>query len=636
MKINITLYSFCIILAAGFLTACSDFDEINKNPVAAEADQVQVEYFINNSIIAAQMDPDVSERSFVLYWKDGGHMDRANTLTVGSYNDQWTEAYYNQVSTWLNHINTAIQIADEQIESGEIKEYTENLKQVARIWRAYLMSEMSDNFGPIPIHGFQGKNPDFDSVDDVYSFLLEEVSDAVSQIDASITVPNDVQDLDPAYSYNFNKWIRYGNSLQMRLAMRLSEVDGAKAKQYFEEAVAGQYIAGPDDNFGVQEKDGWDALTGVMTREWNMQYLSPTMNNLMIGLGGIPSADQLSADKHQYIKPAGYMGERYEDHFTTKTNDPSAGYWFDGLQNTIDPRSYVQFPIPGDFDDPQFNNYPTYDLPATSVTKKSLEDADGNKVKEIEAAFTWNAPTPGNWGEKGSLNLVYSNPGSVPRLAHRFRNSSEVRIFFASWESYFLIAEAATRGWNVPLTGKEAYERGIEESFAYWEVSQFLDSYLSSEDYNRTGTSVAWDHEAEPPATVMMDFKDGYTGQEGTVEFSYPDNGLYKGGAVKNDHLTKIITQKFIAQSPWLPLEAWSDHRRLGLPFFENPAVEKTLPEMPEGYSGNYMVSKWEYFPGRLKYPATLKNNVPEGYTEAVQLLDGPDEVFTRLSWAGK
>ena len=30
------------------LTACGDFDEINKNPTAADIDQVQIEYFINS------------------------------------------------------------------------------------------------------------------------------------------------------------------------------------------------------------------------------------------------------------------------------------------------------------------------------------------------------------------------------------------------------------------------------------------------------------------------------------------------------------------------------------------------------------------------------------------------------------
>ncbi len=636
MKTNL-IYSLLSVLIISLMAACSDFEELNINPTAANADQVQVEYFINNSITGAQMDPHISERVFVLYWKGAGRMDRINNLPVGGYNDGWTTDYFRYISGWLNSAYTAIDIADQKIEKGEVKEYTNNLKQVARIWRAYLLSEMADNFGPLPINGFKGENPDFNDLKDVYNYLLTELSEAVGAMDADVTPPNSIQNEDPAYSNNFTKWTQYGNSMRMRLAMRLSEVDPATARQHFEAAAnSNKYIATLNDNFQVQETGGYSDLTGVMTREWNDQYLSPTMNNLMIGLGGIPSMDLLDADKEQYIKPAGYLGARYEDHFTTKTNDPSAGYWFDGLQNTIDPRSYVQFPIPGDFDNPEMNRYPSWSLPTTGETVKNLMDDDDNIVKKIDAAFTWNAPSIGNWGEKGDKNQVYSHPGAVPRLANRFRDGSSQRIFFASWESYFLIAEAAVRGWNVPMSGQEAYEEGIKQSLMYWNVSNFASSYLGSEDYNRVGTSVAWNHTVEPPATLTMDYVNGYTDEPGTVEFSYPDNGLYQNGNVKNDALTKILTQKFIAQSPWLPLETWSDHRRLGLPFFENPAVEKPLPNLPALNSSNFMESRWEFFPQRIPYPANLESNVPEGYSQALNFLNGPDGVFTPLWWAGK
>ena len=635
---NIIRSLLLTVLVFGFFAACSDFDEININPTAASEDQVQVEYFINNSIVGAQQDPHIAERAFVLYWKAAGRMDRTNTLPVGAYDDGWTSDYFRYVSGWLNNAYTAVEIADKQIANGQLKEYTNNLKQVARIWRVYLLSEMADNFGPLPINGFQGVNPDFNSLQEVYTFLLTELQEAVAEMDLTITPPNTIQNNDPAYGYNFAKWVKYGNSMRMRLAMRVSEADPAMARQHFEAAAnTNEFISSLDDNFQVQETGGWDPLTGVMTREWNMQYLSPTMNNLMIGLGGIESEDQLPASYGQYVKPGNYLGERYEDHFTTETNDPSAGYWFDGLHETIDPRSYVQFIIPGDFDNPEMNRYPTYNLPLTGDTKRTLVTEDGNTVvKEIEAAFTWNAPSIGSWGAKGAKNNVYSHAGAVPRLANRFRDGSSQRIFFPSWESYFLIAEAAVRGWNTPMSGQEAYEAGIRESFEYWGVSDFVEEYLKSEDYNRVGTSVSWNHTTEPPATVTMEYVNGYTGETGTVEFSYPDNHLYMNGTVKNDALTKILTQKFIAQSPWLPLETWSDHRRLGLPFFENPAVENALPNMPQLNDNNYTESRWEFFPQRLKYPANLESNVPDGYSQALQHLGGPDDVFTPLWWTGR
>ncbi len=367
-----------LLIPVSVLISCSDFEDMNVDPTSATVDQVQVEYFIDNSIIGAQQDPNIAERVFVLYWKDAGRMDRIGTLSEGYYSDDWSSQYYSYVSGWLKDINSAVSVATEQIESGNAKPYTNNLKQIGRIWRAYLMSEMADNFGPMPINGFQGVNPDYNNVKDVYYYLLAELKEASNSLELDVTNPSGFGNWDPAYGYDYTKWKQYANSLRMRLAMRLSEVDGAKAKAEFEDAVnGGVYITTLNDNFAVQEKGGWDPLTGVMSREWNSQFLSPTSNNLMIGLGGVTSQSMLSSEKHSKIKPANYMGLKFENHFTTLTNDPSAGFWFDGLHNSIDPRAYDAYPIPGDFDNPEFNRYPSWAANATTTKRNLLDDAGG-------------------------------------------------------------------------------------------------------------------------------------------------------------------------------------------------------------------------------------------------------------------
>jgi hypothetical protein len=133
-----------------------------------------------------------------------------------------------------------------------------------------------------------------------------------------------------------------------------------------------------------------------------------------------------------------------------------------------------------------------------------------------------------------------------------------------------------------------------------------------------------------------MNYVDGYTNTPGVATILYPKNDLYKNGSVKNDLLTKIITQKFIAQTPWLPLEGWNDHRRLGLPFFENPAVEQPLTNLPALTQANFMSNQVGFFPQRLKYVSGLRNSNPKGYAQAVGFLGGTDGVFTPLWWAKK
>jgi hypothetical protein len=257
-------------------------------------------------------------------------------------------------------------------------------------------------------------------------------------------------------------------------------------------------------------------------------------------------------------------------------------------------------------------------------------------IKTIDAKYTWNAFTSGDWGVPGSKNNVRAFNGTMPRTSNEFRTSASSRIFFANWETYFLLAEGAVRGWATPMSAKAAYEAGVKANLDHWGVGAQSTAYLASTAYNNNGTSVSWDHVAEPPATHTMSYKDGYTDAAGTVQIKYPDNTIYKAGAVKNDLLTKIITQKFIAQTPWLPLETWSDHRRLGLPFFENPAVENPLVTLPNLTSGNFMTNSVKNFPQRLRYPSGLKDSNAAGYNQAVGFLGGEDGVLTPLWWAKK
>lgn len=81
-------------------------------------------------------------------------------------------------------------------------------------------------------------------------------------------------------------------------------------------------------------------------------------------------------------------------------------------------------------------------------------------------------------------------------------------------------------------------------------------------------------------------------------------------------------------------MESWNDQRRLGLPFFENPCIENPLATMPALNAGNFMKSNVKFFPQRLIYPSGLKNSNAAGYTQAVDVLNGPDDVFTPLWWA--
>lgn len=625
------------LLLSTSLYSCSKFDEINTSPTAANANQVQVEYFFNNSLIGAQQDPHIAERAFVIYWKTAGRQQFSTGIAGGTTNDGYSSDYWSYSSGWLNSINTGIQIGNDHITNGISKEYTANLIQISRIWRAYLLSELADNFGPIPIEAFTGTNPKTNSLKEVYYFLLDELKDATAKLNTSVVIPNDLKKYDAAYGFDYDKWTRYANSMRLRLSMRIAEVDPTKAKSEFEAAVAtNKLLTGADQTFQVAEKPGWDALTGVMSREWNGQILSTTLNNLYLNLGGVKSEDQLGSDFHSAIKDENYAGKKMLGHYSTMNNDPSAGYFFDGLPYAIDPRAYKTFFIPGDITNSIWSNYPSWTTDA-STTSVTFAPSTGYNTTAITANTknTWSTINIGDNGAKGTANGIRSiQIGKVPGLAQNFRNSTNKRIFFANWETYFLLAEASLKGWNTGTTPQSAYENGVKANFTYWGVAEFATDYLASESYNRVGTSAKFTHTTEPGSSHSVTFVDGYTGNTGTASMPYPVNNIYKNGSVRNDALTKIITQKYIANMPWLPLEAWNDQRRLGLPFFENPSVENPLPNLPNLTSSNYTVNSVKNFPQRLPYPSSFREADGDEYASAVTLLGGPDNVLTPLWWA--
>lgn len=650
-----------LFLGLGFcagLVSCSDFDEVNTNPTAAGEEYVKPQYALNNSIGQAQMNPGTAERVVVYNWASAARIcGEMSFLNVGRYSDDYTSAYYYpDLSSSIKNATLAITAVENQLEAATTtaheKEFFPNVKQFARIWRAYLISEFVDNFGPYPIESFLGENPVFNSEKDDYEFILKELKEAAAAINTSVLPVEAEGKCDPFDNVKYDpvKWQKYANSLRMRLAMRLSNIDKATAQAEFEDAAKGNKILTADDMFAVKENDGWDVFSGVYTRSFDDQVLSSTVANLLTNLGGIKVTEQRS-DLASYVKPANYLGIKYDRHYVANTDNPTKQYWLDGMPENLDPRALKIFCLP---DDENAENYiDKYNDRTAKDFVLYTVDENGNPIPnkdnpgeiKIDATRCWNgypAGSRGGWSPTLAYNQLVTNgygPGCTLPMLGKDYCKGKSRIFFAAWETYFLLAEASLYGWNTGTTAKEAYENGIKASFEYFGVSEYVNDYLNSTNYNRVGTSVKFDHTTEPTAEQMT-YVDGYSKEQKTVTYEYPTASKTLYGKALNDHLTKIITQKFIAQTPYLVLEMWSDFRRLGLPFFEIPANESSMTgsDMVNVWNPNSWKDgqKWEFYPQRMRYPSSLENTDPEGYKQAVELLGGSDNIITPLWWTGR
>lgn len=636
----------------GGLTACSDFDDVNTDPSKTPIESTLPEYFLNSAMGKFQMNPDVAERIWVYNWADAARTCAdIGMLSTGMYDDSHiSDSYYPSISYSIKYATLAV---DEANKRKDELAFNKNLYQFARIWRAMIIAQFADNFGPYALNAAQDEvNPVFNSQKETYQFILRELKDAVKNIDLSIQ-PNETQaSCDHAYGYNPEKWQKLGNSLRMRYAMRLTNTDMAgEAQKEFEDACKdGNYIKTMNDMLWFKSNDGWDNFTGPFTRQWNLNALSATMANLMTNLGGVAVSEQ-RAELAQYTKPNEYLGIRYDRHFVANTDNPTKQYWLDGIPEKLDPRALKIYWLVNDY---AAENALKNDGTDKSVNINSdgatLRDRDGSGDITIKGEFTWNGLSSGintGWSETWAYNNLVTTSAGIrscfPLLGAEYCRGGETglakKAFYGAWESYFLVAEAAVRGWATDMNDKAAYEAGVRASFEYFGISN-ADDYLASTDYNRVGTSVNYDHTTEPTSFTAK-YVDGYNTKAGeqTVTYHYPDaNKILYTGHKLNDKLTKIITQKYLAQMPYMALEAWSDHRRLGLPFFDmtaNEAESMTGSDMKDWHSNSWEQGQsWKYYPQRLRYPSTLRDADKVEYEHALQLLGGDNSTMTPLWWS--
>lgn len=140
----------------------------------------------------------------------------------------------------------------------EIEKYTSgsgHFYAVARLVRAAAMMRVADCYGPIPYSQIQdGKMyVAYDSNEDVYKHIIEDLSAAAGVLSSYVTANPDKKPLaaqDALYAGDYAKWAKFANSLIMRAAMRIGD------KEAFLTAYESPYgyIASNDDNAMMDPK----------------------------------------------------------------------------------------------------------------------------------------------------------------------------------------------------------------------------------------------------------------------------------------------------------------------------------------------------------------------------------------------
>jgi hypothetical protein len=205
-----------------------------------------------------------------------------------------------------------------------------NMRQAARILRAFSFARLTDFYGNIPYSeankGTEGIFfPKYDSQDAVYADLLKELDEASSALSAS-NADEGFAAADFIYKGDIAKWKKFGYSLMLRLAMRISNVDATKAATYVTKAAAGGVFTSNADNVWVAMADGpgeWTNQNGI-SRAFDPgdggqpAYLSAKLVDFLKGT----NANSVADDDPRLMIISGGIGDWNAAGYTPITLDP--------------------------------------------------------------------------------------------------------------------------------------------------------------------------------------------------------------------------------------------------------------------------------------------------------------------------
>lgn len=443
-----------------------------------------------------------------------------------------------------------------------------NTNAALRIHRAYMMAVLSDIYGDIPctevgmsfIDG--NATPKYDTQEEVYDFIFSELKACAEQLGTGTdAISGDVTSLggDP------EAWKRYANTLRLRYAMRISDVAPERARTEFESALNadGGIISSADEDAYIKYIDAPFTLYDGAA---DLDFRANALGEMIYGQDP-QSPSFVSSTLFNYMKkmhdPRLYRIARCYIHTTRSQTDTS-----------------------GNFD----------------VTDEVLAwgERGGEGIVPCNVGDAWwsdwvSAPANSDIPTLDSLATLYPDKGYDknnyparmirPTIAVAFCNADCPGILITSAEVEFLLAEAASKGWNVPGDAESHYEAGIRASM------QMLNNYYDI-------VSKISDEEIE----------------EYIAENPLGDNPR-----------ESINTQAWILHLT-NPNEGWANLRRSDYPALADRTLLPVRGDFP--HEDPNMQT-----PVRLRYPLLEASYNSVNYEEAVDRLGGTDDWHHRVWW---
>ena len=316
------LYLIIIVFIAA-VTGCTDkFEDFNtdkKHPAVVPGEalfsnaQKQLADYMNNTNVNTNI-----FKLMAQYWTETTYIDEANydlitrNISTGIYTN-----LYLRVLTDLKEAKTIIEATKVSANEEAAKQ---NKLQIIELMNVYVYSHLVDVFGAAPYKdalNIDNVYPKYDTGKDIYTDLFTRLNAALGKLNASA---GSYGGADLYYEGDVAKWIKFGNSLKVRMAITIADADDALAKSSIEAATSKVFTSNDDDCL-IQ-----------------YQPTSPNYNQLY--------ADLVASGRHDFV-PANTIVDvmntledpRREAYFTTLDGEYVGGEY--GYSNSFSQYSHI-------------------------------------------------------------------------------------------------------------------------------------------------------------------------------------------------------------------------------------------------------------------------------------------------------
>lgn len=205
--------------------------------------------------------------------------------------------------TYNDQLKNIAEIIRQTNEGGFAAGEIQNTRNAAIIIKAWSFQRLTDFYGAVPYteanRGLEGIFfPAYDDQEMIYTSVLQELEAACAGLSASNFDPGFAAS-DMIYNGDINKWKRFGYSLMLRMAMRMSFVDQTGAASWIQKAVAGGVFQSNADNVWIPMALGpseWTNQNGISRAFYpgdggNPSTLSKTLVDFLKGANPASAAD---------------------------------------------------------------------------------------------------------------------------------------------------------------------------------------------------------------------------------------------------------------------------------------------------------------------------------------------------------